>query len=506
MRRPGSPTWSKMAGVSRAAFYEHFKDKQECLLAAVDALVEPTIALMERAEDAPTGEARVRQAVEAFLGLVAEQPAASKMGFIEVYAAGPEGEAAVERVLDTFERFGVSQLNQIPGRKGMPPQMVRAMIGGFQKVIQKRLYSDEADQLPRLAEEIADWGLSYPPPPGPLEGPRRRGRKPRPFAERQAVAHPPERVLRALAATVAEKGYKATTVAEVVERAGTSHRVFYGHFANKEEAFLAALDSGSAQMLAAVLPAFRRAGAGRSRCGPPTRRCSPSGSKSPSTRSSARSRCTRSASGRCRPATRVMEGLEALLVPGYELAPDTPPIAAEAIGGAIYALIHDQVKRRAGKHAGTGADGHLHDAGPVRRRRGGLRAGNRGERQMVSAHLSILRSAAGFAVASRPEHRYRHRAAAAKHPVGDRAAPEADPLEPVRADADPGRLVGARRDEHGPQKGGIGGVSETYFAWVTTAETSKVESAVHALLLTANMLMLCGTPGWVSPSGKLAPL
>ena len=69
----------KMAGVSRAAFYEHFEDKKECLLAAVDALVEPTIALMERAEDAPTGEARVRQAVEAFLSLVARQPAASRM-------------------------------------------------------------------------------------------------------------------------------------------------------------------------------------------------------------------------------------------------------------------------------------------------------------------------------------------------------------------------------------------------------------------------------------------
>ena len=66
----------------------------------------------------------------------------------------------------------------------------------------------------------------------------------------------------------------------------------------------------------------------------------------------------------------VMEGLEALLVPGYELSPDTPPIAAEAIGGAIYALIHDQVKRKGpGKHARTGADGHLHDAGAVRRRR-----------------------------------------------------------------------------------------------------------------------------------------
>src|SRR6476619_4082422 len=56
---------AQVAGVSRAAFYELFKDKQECMLAAVEALVEPTIALIERSEDAGTGEARVRQEVEA---------------------------------------------------------------------------------------------------------------------------------------------------------------------------------------------------------------------------------------------------------------------------------------------------------------------------------------------------------------------------------------------------------------------------------------------------------
>ena len=62
---------AKMAGVSRAAFYDHFANKKELLLAAVEALVEPTIAAIERAEDAPTGEARVHQAVEAFLALIA---------------------------------------------------------------------------------------------------------------------------------------------------------------------------------------------------------------------------------------------------------------------------------------------------------------------------------------------------------------------------------------------------------------------------------------------------
>jgi AcrR family transcriptional regulator len=334
----------KVAGVSRAAFYEHFKDKKECLLGAVDALVEPTIKAMEEAEDAPTGEARVRQAVEAFMGLVAAQPAASRMCFMEVYAVGPEGEETVERMIDLFVRFGVSQLNEIPGRKGTPPQMVRAMLGGLQKVIHKRLYSDEAKELPKLAESIADWGLSYPPPPAPLEGPKRRGRKAKSFAERQAVAHPPERVLRALAAIVSEKGYHATTVAEVVERAGTSQRVFYGHFENKEEAFLAALDSGSAQMLGLVLPAFRRANSWQESVRAAYEAMFSFGIEEPEyTTLGAVEMYT---VGRRALETRdnVMEGLEALLAPGYELAPDIPPIAAEAIGGAIYALIHDQVK------------------------------------------------------------------------------------------------------------------------------------------------------------------
>src|SRR6476659_2648162 len=334
----------KVAGVSRAAFYEHFKDKKECLLGAVDALVEPTIKVMEEAEDAPTGEARVRQAVEAFMGLVAAQPAASRMCFMEVYAAGREGEEKVEQMTDLFVRFGVSQLNEIRGRKGTPPQMVRAMLGGLQKVIHKRLYSGEAKDLPKLAESIADWGLSYPPPPAPLEGPKRRGRKAKSFAERQAVAHPPERVLRALAAIVSEKGYHATTVAEVVERAGTSQRVFYGHFENKEEAFLAALDSGSAQMLGLVLPAFRRANSWQESVRAAYEAMFSFGIEE---REYTTLRAVEMYTvGRRALETRdnVMEGLEALLAPGYELAPTIPPIAAEAIGGAIYALIHDQVK------------------------------------------------------------------------------------------------------------------------------------------------------------------
>ena len=58
---------------------------------------------------------------------------------------------------------------------------------------------------------------------------------------------------------VAEKGYPDTTITDIVERAGTSHRAFYERFESKEDAIVAALDGGSVQMLATALPAFRRA-------------------------------------------------------------------------------------------------------------------------------------------------------------------------------------------------------------------------------------------------------
>jgi AcrR family transcriptional regulator len=336
----------ELSGVSRSAFYRHFRNKQECFLAAADALVQPTLEAMERAERAPSGEGRTRQALEAFLGLIASQPAASRMCFVEVYAAGPEGVALVERTLDTFERFGTGLFDQTPGREGVPPWMVRAMIGGLQKVVHKRLYLGAQDELAALAPQLWTWWMSYPPPPGPLRAPRRRARRAHSFAERQAASNPPERVLRALAATVSEEGYPATTVAEIVERASTSQRTFYEHFANKEEALLAALDSGSAKMLGSTLPAFRRAPDWQHAVRGAYEAMFAFGVAEPEYSRLGAVEMYAAGKPALQHRDQVMEGLEALLAPGYELAPDSPPIAAEAIGGAIYALIYDQVKAK----------------------------------------------------------------------------------------------------------------------------------------------------------------
>jgi AcrR family transcriptional regulator len=59
---------------------------------------------------------------------------------------------------------------------------------------------------------------------------------------RPAAAGHRDRITAGLAAAIAEKGYAAVTIADVVRHARVSKRTFYEHFADKEACFLAAYD------------------------------------------------------------------------------------------------------------------------------------------------------------------------------------------------------------------------------------------------------------------------
>jgi len=61
-----------------------------------------------------------------------------------------------------------------------------------------------------------------------------------------------ERMLRALAEAMAEHGYVATSVADVIRRAGTSRETFYQQFSSKQDCFIAAYEEAAAKVLAGV--------------------------------------------------------------------------------------------------------------------------------------------------------------------------------------------------------------------------------------------------------------
>ncbi len=93
----------ELSGVSRSAFYEHFANRGECLVAAAEALMEPTLAALGNvAELGGSPETVFHQ----FLRLVENEPAAARVCFIELHAAGEAGEAVADRAIEALARHG----------------------------------------------------------------------------------------------------------------------------------------------------------------------------------------------------------------------------------------------------------------------------------------------------------------------------------------------------------------------------------------------------------------
>jgi AcrR family transcriptional regulator len=62
------------------------------------------------------------------------------------------------------------------------------------------------------------------------------------YSREQVAHHQRERLIAGLAAAVAEKGYAAVTLSDIVGQAKVSRRVFYANFESKEQCFLAAFE------------------------------------------------------------------------------------------------------------------------------------------------------------------------------------------------------------------------------------------------------------------------
>jgi AcrR family transcriptional regulator len=103
--------------------------------------------------------------------------------------------------------------------------------------------------------------VSNPSFPGDPGGQRVAGDDPvlsGPLAQLAAIPAGPahrERLVLGMVAAVAERGYAATTITDVVRHARVSRRTFYEHFADKESCFLAAYDAVSDAVLTGLIAA-----------------------------------------------------------------------------------------------------------------------------------------------------------------------------------------------------------------------------------------------------------
>ena len=113
---------SREAGMSKATFYEHFANKEEAILALFDmaqtVMAERIAQAMGEAPDEP--EARIRAGLHAFVGTVADFPAASQTLLVEIIGAGPRAIERRDAIIEQFAKLVDDENRRTHERFGTP--------------------------------------------------------------------------------------------------------------------------------------------------------------------------------------------------------------------------------------------------------------------------------------------------------------------------------------------------------------------------------------------------
>jgi AcrR family transcriptional regulator len=248
-----------IARVSRGTFYRHFDDKGACFRATVEALLEIGLESIASALQAPhPWERRLEEAVHSVLALVAAQPVAARICLLDSYAAGLDGTEPVAEAMEQACGVAHEALLRLAGHEKTPPDIGQAVIGGLHRVLNTYLWQGRESELPELAPQLVKWATSFPPP---VPGIDKRSRQARMRAPLEPVVgrdlH--ERMIRTFAEAVGRYGLPRTTISQIAATGSISQATFYKHFRDKDDALEAALDLSGTQLVAAALPAARRA-------------------------------------------------------------------------------------------------------------------------------------------------------------------------------------------------------------------------------------------------------
>ncbi len=115
---------AREAGMSKATFYEHFANKEECIMALFDTAIEVILGAMraagERSIDADPVE-RVRASAEAFLAALEQFPDEAQTLLVEIVGAGPRAMARRDRALDAVAQY-IDELNRRDHARGAAPR------------------------------------------------------------------------------------------------------------------------------------------------------------------------------------------------------------------------------------------------------------------------------------------------------------------------------------------------------------------------------------------------
>lgn len=156
-----SESISRRAGMSKATFYEHFANKEECILALFDdGARRLQDAMAQAARSAPTGDARARvqAGTRAFLGGLAAHSDHAQTLLVEIIGAGPRAAQRRDQVLQAFADV-LDAENAEAARRGLTGRFrsaddAFAVVGASAELVSRQIRLGEPRRLIDLAPVI----------------------------------------------------------------------------------------------------------------------------------------------------------------------------------------------------------------------------------------------------------------------------------------------------------------------------------------------------------------
>src|SRR5918998_164981 len=145
---------AREAGMSKATFYEHFDNKEDCVVALHDAATAAVLDAMRRTgleHTGPDAAGRIRAVIHTFLEVLAAFPDEAQTLLVEIIGAGPramerrdhgfaEYAAYVDAVnREDAERYGVSRLAS--------PHDAYAIVGAVVELASRQIRTGEPEDV-----------------------------------------------------------------------------------------------------------------------------------------------------------------------------------------------------------------------------------------------------------------------------------------------------------------------------------------------------------------------
>ena len=146
---------AREAGMSKATFYEHFDNKEECIIALFDAATEAVLEAMRRTGDdyaATTRGGRARAVIHTFLEVLAAFPDEAQTLLVEIIGAGPRAMERRDRVLAEYAAY-VDEV-QPRGRRAAAasrasprPHDAFAIVGAVVELASRQIRTGQPDDI-----------------------------------------------------------------------------------------------------------------------------------------------------------------------------------------------------------------------------------------------------------------------------------------------------------------------------------------------------------------------